>query len=373
MSSKTISLLFYLSLLVTIPFLNLQPANSAVTSFFWLKPETHAVYSYVGAMLGFDDHGWADPVRGNYSWLCLEVNDTHTILDVEVNIEVYKKPGWVHPGYITYTGIEFLEMAARGDLSFIRRVPMDQVIGRVELSNRTTPGDEYYAVNIPSPIFISQEFTVVVDLDTMEMIDEKGEPWGRWTLWIDPLQYPLEGQTEEVFIKNWLNTTVFLNVTYKAPPNSIPDDTIFGEVKRYFSATTWQSIENEFLLELGVLGLTGIKPCYHYEARTGIFLNPTLFDYLDDILTQKFGIILTHLEYSGKILFYLSSIAFHGDLNTDWAVDILDVAIVAGAFGSKPGDDRWNQTADRNKDEIINILDVTTVALAFGTQYVTTE
>jgi len=49
------------------------------------------------------------------------------------------------------------------------------------------------------------------------------------------------------------------------------------------------------------------------------------------------------------------------------------VAIVAGAFGSKPGDDRWNQTADRNKDEIINILDVTTVALAFGTQYVTTE
>lgn len=255
-----------------------------VSSFFWLKPGTKAVYSLEDAMLGFDDHAWAEHVRGNYSWSAREVNNTHAILDVEVNIEVYGS------GTIKYTGIEFVEKAARGNLSFIKRIPIEQVMGRIQIINTT----EYQQVKIPSPIFISQKFTVVVDLHSMLIIGDNGEPWGKWTLWIDPLKYPLEGKTEELFIMNWLNTSVYLNVTYHAPPNSIPQNTVLGEVKRYFSATTFYSIENDFLNELGVSGLNYIRPSYHYETRTGISLGPTLFDYLDDILTQKFGIIKTH-------------------------------------------------------------------------------
>ena len=366
---KKLSLAYFsVTLLVASLFFSVQPVNSAVYSFFWLKPGTGAFYSLGSAVLGFDDHGYANPVRGNYSWICLEVNDTHAILDVEVNIEVFQRPGWQNPGYIRYFGIEFLEMAAAGDLSFIKRVPMDQVVGRIELINRTTPGDEYYAVKIPSPIIISQKFSVVVDLDTMELIDENGEAWGKWALWIDPLKYPLEGNTEELFIMDWLNTTVSLNVRYKAPPKSMVIDTMFGEIVRYFVA--WcDPIENDFLLELGVQGMTDICMSNYYEPRTGIFLWAGLFDYLDDVLTQKFGIIKTS-THAWPDFFYLSDVTFVPDLNGDYKVDIRDVTAVATAYASTSDDPRWNPEADFDHNDIINIRDITIVAMEFGTTFI---
>jgi hypothetical protein len=351
--------------------MNLHYVSSAVTSFFWLKPGTCAIYTFSDGMLGFDDRGWANPVRGNYSWLCVEVNATHAVLDVEVNFEVFNvispPPFGESPGHITYTGKEFVEKASRGDLSFIKRVPMDQVIGRVEITNETT----HYAVKIPSPIFISRSFRVVVDLDSMEMIDEGGRPWGKWILWIDPLKYPLEGRTEELFVMNWLNTTIYLNVTYNY--QSIPRDTIFGQVNTYFFAQPWRFIENNFLQELGIEGVLAILPSYTYEPRTGIFLQTTGLDYLDDILTQKFGIVKTMLHVWPQPLLYLSSISFCGDLNSDWAVNIHDIFIVAKAFGSKEGDENWNSLADANKDGIVNVKDIFIVAKMFGTQYITTD
>jgi hypothetical protein len=54
------------------------------------------------------------------------------------------------------------------------------------------------------------------------------------------------------------------------------------------------------------------------------------------------------------------------DLNQDGTVNILDISIVAKAFGSKPGDPNWNETADLNKDELVNILDISLVARDFG-------
>jgi hypothetical protein len=55
-----------------------------------------------------------------------------------------------------------------------------------------------------------------------------------------------------------------------------------------------------------------------------------------------------------------------GDMNSDGAVNILDLAIVARAYGTKPGDDKWNRDADLNNDNIINILDLIPVARNYG-------
>jgi len=54
------------------------------------------------------------------------------------------------------------------------------------------------------------------------------------------------------------------------------------------------------------------------------------------------------------------------DLNSDEIVDILDVAIVAKAYGSYPRHPRWNPIADLNHDGIINIVDVGWVCKKFG-------
>ena len=55
-----------------------------------------------------------------------------------------------------------------------------------------------------------------------------------------------------------------------------------------------------------------------------------------------------------------------GDINGDGIVDVFDFMIVATAFGSKPGDSRWNPDADLNNDGLIDIFDVWAVAKNFG-------
>jgi len=58
-----------------------------------------------------------------------------------------------------------------------------------------------------------------------------------------------------------------------------------------------------------------------------------------------------------------------GDINDDNVVDIVDIVIVAAAFGSQIGDPIYNPIADLNHDEYVNIFDIVTVALNFGKTY----
>jgi peptide/nickel transport system substrate-binding protein len=55
-----------------------------------------------------------------------------------------------------------------------------------------------------------------------------------------------------------------------------------------------------------------------------------------------------------------------GDINNDGLVNILDISAAARAFGSKPGDARWNSVADVNADGVVNILDISIIARQFG-------
>ena len=57
---------------------------------------------------------------------------------------------------------------------------------------------------------------------------------------------------------------------------------------------------------------------------------------------------------------------YFADLNNDGKVDILDIAIVAKAYGTEPGHERWNPVADLNNDGKVDILDIATVAKDYG-------
>ena len=57
------------------------------------------------------------------------------------------------------------------------------------------------------------------------------------------------------------------------------------------------------------------------------------------------------------------------DVNGDGIVDIVDIVIVALAFGTKPGDPDWNPIADLNQDGEVDIVDIVMVALHFGETY----
>jgi hypothetical protein len=55
-----------------------------------------------------------------------------------------------------------------------------------------------------------------------------------------------------------------------------------------------------------------------------------------------------------------------GDVNGDGHVDGSDLIIVAHAFGSYPGNPRWNPIADLNNDMRVDGADLTIVAINFG-------
>jgi len=59
-------------------------------------------------------------------------------------------------------------------------------------------------------------------------------------------------------------------------------------------------------------------------------------------------------------------VTFITDRNRDRTVNILDISIVAMAFGTKQGDENYNILADLDKNNEVNILDISTVAMDYG-------
>ncbi len=57
------------------------------------------------------------------------------------------------------------------------------------------------------------------------------------------------------------------------------------------------------------------------------------------------------------------------DANGDRKVDVYDAIIMTNAFGSHPGNGRWNAVADANEDGIVDIYDVIMLVSNFGKTY----
>jgi len=87
----------------------------------------------------------------------------------------------------------------------------------------------------------------------------------------------------------------------------------------------------------------------NYTLRAGVTVLPGEVDEADN--TYIYGWI---------------SVVIAGDLNCDMIVNVLDLAIVALAYGCKPGDENWNANADVNCDGVINVIDLAAVAIEYG-------
>jgi hypothetical protein len=55
-----------------------------------------------------------------------------------------------------------------------------------------------------------------------------------------------------------------------------------------------------------------------------------------------------------------------GDINGDGVVDIYDAILLANAYGSVPGNPRWNPKADLNGDNVVDIYDAIILAKHYG-------
>ncbi len=60
------------------------------------------------------------------------------------------------------------------------------------------------------------------------------------------------------------------------------------------------------------------------------------------------------------------AVLLRGDLNKDYTINIIDAAIMAVAYGSRPGNSSWNPNADLNRDGIVNIIDFAMLGANYG-------
>ncbi len=65
--------------------------------------------------------------------------------------------------------------------------------------------------------------------------------------------------------------------------------------------------------------------------------------------------------------FFVAYAKVVGDVNGDFKVDVLDAALLAYSYGTRPGDAKWNPNADFDNNGVIDILDAAQVAAYYGT------
>ncbi|MGD0977532.1 MAG: NosD domain-containing protein [Candidatus Bathyarchaeia archaeon] len=58
-----------------------------------------------------------------------------------------------------------------------------------------------------------------------------------------------------------------------------------------------------------------------------------------------------------------------GDLNGDFKVSLSDLTLLANAYGSKPGDAKWNPNADMHNSGRVGLTDLTLLAIHYGQHY----
>lgn len=77
------------------------------------------------------------------------------------------------------------------------------------------------------------------------------------------------------------------------------------------------------------------------------------------------------LVSASSLMFAIQPVAAsgEGDVNGDGIVDISDVVVWAGAFGSQPGDPNWNADTDLRLDDLIDIFDVIIISINYGNTY----
>ena len=87
---------------------------------------------------------------------------------------------------------------------------------------------------------------------------------------------------------------------------------------------------------------------------------------LGNVTLTLTGKLLDGTEFEGNDVI---KVRMPGDINMDGKVDIIDIAIAGLAFGSYPGNPRWNPIADEKEDNIIDIFDIALIAKNFGEVY----
>lgn len=142
----------------------------------------------------------------------------------------------------------------------------------------------------------------------------------------------------DVIVKNYGSFTENINVTAYCEANSIATQHVTLSSGNSTTATfTWNTTD---------------VPYGNYSISAYASPVPGEADTADNV----------YIDGSVRVVRIQNSV----DINGDGIVNVLEILIVALAFGSYLGHPNWNPIADLNQDGIINILDIVIIAVHFG-------
>jgi peptidoglycan/xylan/chitin deacetylase (PgdA/CDA1 family)/PKD repeat protein len=119
----------------------------------------------------------------------------------------------------------------------------------------------------------------------------------------------------------------------------------------------------------GTTGLTRVtiaKTLVANVTNLKVFLDEKPLQYSVTETGDSWVVSFTYTHSTHYITLALNPSRLRGDVNNDGRVNMLDVSMVAAAFGSKPTDTRWNSAADLASNGIIDIRDIAIVARELG-------
>jgi hypothetical protein len=160
--------------------------------------------------------------------------------------------------------------------------------------------------------------------------------------------------TNVVADRTWVYQGLAANINVTVKNNGDYPETV--NVTLYYNVTAGKIVgtQNITLLVgesktlLFVWDTTGVPNCHNYTL-TAVATIPADYKPADNTLDNVY-----------------IKVRIMGDINGDDTVDMLDIAIVARAFGSYPGHPRWNPQADLNGDGVVDMIDLAMVAINFG-------
>ncbi len=153
---------------------------------------------------------------------------------------------------------------------------------------------------------------------------------------------------------------------------AIYNGTFFGASPQYYLKQTYDNDLGIIWVALTLTGPqqgkngSGLLATITFNATSGVTYPNTIgctLDLYDVKLADSEANSITQFNVlDGQYTF----IPLRGDLNGDGKVDIIDIVVVALAFGATPSDPNWNPIADVNQDLAVNILDAVIVAVQIG-------
>jgi parallel beta-helix repeat protein len=161
------------------------------------------------------------------------------------------------------------------------------------------------------------------------------------------------GDTPYIIDDNNIDHYPIMNPYTISPDSNVTLNFPSGTNITYLSITEYTSITSPYPplpREMGpIFNITvhTIPPGFTGLVRVGIHYDPGLVSNASELVIAQFDFL-------------------PGDINHDGKVDLVDLVLLANAYGTSPGNPRWNPNADLDGNNVVGLSDLVLLALHYG-------